>query len=168
MNAIVRQWRRPRLKVSTGPVRVCFMIDRLSRAGTETQMLALIKGLDRSRVSPFLVLLDGDDPTSPSIEPCDCPILRLKLRSLASRQAINAAVQLRSFWRMNRIEVLQTYFLDSTYLGVPIARCAGVKKVVRVRNNLGYWLTNRHRWLGAGWADSRTGRLPIAKAARRR
>ena len=32
------------------PVRVCFLIDELANAGTETQLLALIRHLDRSRI----------------------------------------------------------------------------------------------------------------------
>jgi glycosyltransferase involved in cell wall biosynthesis len=44
--------------------------------------------------------------------------------------------------------VVQVYFLDSAYFGVPIARLAGVRRVIRVRNNLGHWLTPIHRWLG--------------------
>ena len=48
------------------PVRVCFMIDRLSRAGTETQLLALIRSLDRTQVEPMLVLLDDGWPAAPA------------------------------------------------------------------------------------------------------
>jgi glycosyltransferase involved in cell wall biosynthesis len=40
------------------------------------------------------------------------------------------------------------YFLDAADLGAPLAKLCGVKKVLRVRNNLGYWLTPRHRALG--------------------
>src|SRR5271166_4542336 len=132
----------------TGPVRVCFFIDSLSRAGTETQMLALISSLDRSRVLPFLVLLDGEDAESRSLEPDNCPILRLGLRSLLRPATLSAIVRLRRFWRRQQVDVVQTYFLDSTYFGVPMARLCGIKKVVRVRNNLGYWMTGRHRRLG--------------------
>ena len=46
------------------PVRVSFMIDRLSRAGTESQLLALIREVDRAKVLPSLVLLDGEDDLS--------------------------------------------------------------------------------------------------------
>jgi glycosyltransferase involved in cell wall biosynthesis len=42
---------------------------------------------------------------------------------------------------------VQLYFLDAAYFGAPVAKLAGVKRVVRVRNNLGYWLTPRHRAL---------------------
>ena len=130
------------------PVRVCFLIDRLSRAGTETQLLALIREFDRSRVSPYLVLLDGESEESQALEPADCPVLRLGVRSLLSTRALSAAVTLARFFRREQIDILQAYFLDSIYFGVPVARLAGVPRVLRVRNNLGYWLTRKQRLLG--------------------
>src|SRR4029079_11079291 len=74
----------PEPQPSGDPVRVCFMIDRLTRAGTETQLLALIRELDRSRVRPSLVLLDGEDDLSRALEPDDCPVIRLGVRRLLS------------------------------------------------------------------------------------
>ncbi|MDY3552543.1 glycosyltransferase [Gemmata sp. JC717] len=133
---------------ATEPVRVCFMIDRLSRAGTETQLLALIRSLDRSRVQPTLVLLDGEDDLSRGLEPADCPVVRLGVRKLASANALAAARRLRTFWQQCRPEILQVYFTDSAYFGAPLAKMCGIRKVLRVRNNLGYWLTRRHRLLG--------------------
>jgi glycosyltransferase involved in cell wall biosynthesis len=130
------------------PVRVCFMIDRLSRAGTETQLLALIRELDRTRIHPALVLLDGEDDLSRALEPALCPVIRLGVRKLFSARAVRAARRLRAFWREHRPDVLQVYFLDAAYFGAPLAKLCGVKKVLRVRNNLGYWLTRRHRVLG--------------------
>jgi glycosyltransferase involved in cell wall biosynthesis len=130
------------------PVRVCFMIDRLTRAGTETQLLALIRGLDRAKVRPTLVLLDGEDDLSRALEPTDCPVLRLGVRKILSTSAVRAAARLRSFWKEHRPDVVQAYFMDSAYFGVPLARLCGVRKVLRVRNNLGYWLTRKHRLLG--------------------
>jgi glycosyltransferase involved in cell wall biosynthesis len=136
----------------TRPVRVCFVIDRLSRAGTETQLLALVKALDRGRVEPFLCLLDGEDQLSRSLEPVNCPTLRLGLQALVGRATLPALGTLKRFWRSHHIDVVQTYFLDSTYLAVPWAKLCGIKKIIRVRNNLGYWLTNGHqrlgRWMG--------------------
>lgn len=132
----------------TTPVRVCFMIDRLSRAGTETQLLALVRDIDRTKVEPTLVLLDGEDDLSRALEPANCPVVRLGLRKLFSLRALGAARRLRAFWKEHRPEVLQAYFLDAAYFGAPLAKLCGVKKVVRVRNNLGYWLTSKHRALG--------------------
>ncbi|HEX4610340.1 MAG TPA: glycosyltransferase [Urbifossiella sp.] len=133
---------------ATDPVRVSFVIDRLTRAGTETQLVALINHLDRSRVAPSLVLLDGEDDLSRALEPEDCPVVRLGVRKLLSRSAARAARGLRAYWRQTRPDVVQTYFQDSSYFGVPVARAAGVKSVVRVRNNLGYALTRRDRVAG--------------------
>src|SRR5690349_18442541 len=130
------------------PVRVCFMIDRLTRAGTETQLLALIRELDRAKVRPSLVLLDGEDDLSRALEPADCPVIRLGVRKLLGAGAARAAGRLRAFWKEHRPDVLQVYFLDSAYFGVPLARLCGVHRVLRVRNNLGYWVTRKHRLLG--------------------
>ncbi len=129
------------------PVRVCFMIDRLSRAGTETQLLALIRTLDPRKVQPSLVLLDGEDDLSRALEPSACPVLRLGVRKLLGARSLLAAKRLLAFWREQRPDVLQTYFLDAAYFGVPVAKLARIPKVLRVRNNLGYWLTGKHRLL---------------------
>jgi L-malate glycosyltransferase len=130
------------------PVSVCFVIDRLSRAGTEMQLLALLRNLNRTRVRPSLCLLNGTDPESQALLPSGCPTLELGLRSLLRPAAARAAARLAAFWRRHRVNVVQTYFLDSTYFAAPLARLCGVRHVVRVRNNAGYWLTGRHRWLG--------------------
>lgn len=138
----------PESEPAADPVRVCFMIDRLTRAGTETQLLALIRTLDRRHVRPTLVLLDGEDDVSRALEPADCPTIRLGVRRLASTTTVRAANRLRAFWLDHRPDVLQAYFLDSAYLGVPLAKACGIRKVLRVRNNLGYWVTRKHRVLG--------------------
>lgn len=148
MSALLAPRRTPVVEPAADPVRVCFMIDRLTRAGTETQLLALIRDLNRGKVRPSLVLLDGEDDLSRALEPADCPVLRLGVRKLFGARAVRAASRLRAFWRETRADVLQVYFLDSAYFGVPLARLCGVRKVLRVRNNLGYWVTRRHRLLG--------------------
>jgi glycosyltransferase involved in cell wall biosynthesis len=130
------------------PVRVAFVIDRLSRAGTESQLLALIRELDRDRVEPSLVLLDGTDAESRSLEPADCPVVRLGVTRLGSRAAAAAGRRLAREWAARWPDVVQAYFLDSCYFAAAVARWCRVPRVVRVRNNLGYWLTARHRLLG--------------------
>ncbi len=129
------------------PVRVSFVIDNLGRAGTESQLLALLRTLDRTRVEPSLVLLDGQSGDSREMEPDDCPLIRLGVTKLFGRSALRAAKRLRQFWRASPPDIAQLYFLDSTYFGLPIAKLCGVPKIVRVRNNLGYWLTRKHRIL---------------------
>ncbi|HYT94587.1 MAG TPA: glycosyltransferase [Gemmataceae bacterium] len=130
------------------PIRVCYLIDQLRPAGTETQLVALIRRLDRTRVVPYLGLLRGEGAISRSLEPDCCPILHLGVHSLCRPSTLVKARRLAQFLRRERIDVLQVYFQDSTYFGALVARLAGVPYLVRTRNNLGYWLTPLHRQLG--------------------
>ncbi|MEO2091086.1 MAG: glycosyltransferase, partial [Gemmataceae bacterium] len=135
-------------RLTNAPIRISYLIDDLSRAGTESQLLALIRSLDRTRFEPSLVLLNGEGELSQSLEPADCPVVRLGVTRLIGVKAVSAAKRLWSFWRATKPDVAQIYFNDSSYFGVPVAKLAGVRRVVRVRNNLGYWQTRKHRWLG--------------------
>ncbi|MHB1424434.1 MAG: glycosyltransferase [Gemmataceae bacterium] len=146
IQALPRKERRD--TVSSLPVRVCFVIDELALAGTESQLLALIRRLDRRRVWPYLCLLRGDKPMSLALEPDDCPILRLDIGSLRHPRTLP---RMWRFWRFlcrERIDVVQTYFADSSYFGIPMAWLAGVPQRIRTRNNVGHWLTPLHRRLG--------------------
>ncbi len=135
------------IRTAFEPIRISFVIDDLSRAGTETQLLALIRNLDRGEFEPSLILLNGDGVESRKLEPSDCPILRLGIRKLISPSALMAAAKLRSFWKTHRPSIAQVYFHDSAYFAVPLAKLVGVKHILRVRNNLGYNLTRRDRWM---------------------
>ncbi|MGQ9576949.1 MAG: glycosyltransferase [Thermoguttaceae bacterium] len=130
------------------PVRVCFLIDRLGVGGTESQLLALIRGLHRAVVRPYLCLLDGEDPVSRSLEPGSCPVLRLGVRSLRSPWAFRQAWRFARFLRRERIEVVQTHFPDSSCFGALVARLAGVRLVIGTQRDLGFWMRPTERWLG--------------------
>jgi glycosyltransferase involved in cell wall biosynthesis len=142
------------------------MIDRLGPAGTETQLVALIRHLNRKRVRPFLCLLDGEDEQSRCLEPDDCPILRLGIRSLSHPRTLWQAWRLARFLRRERIDIFQAYFPESTYLGVPVARLAGVSYVLRTRNNLGHWMTPTHQRLGRLLTRVATGTVANCAASR--
>jgi glycosyltransferase involved in cell wall biosynthesis len=125
------------------PIRVCFVIDRLSRAGTENQLLLMIKQLDRDRITPYLCLLDGDDPMTRELLPEKCPVLQLGVRRLLSVGALRQAFEFWQFLRREKINVVQTYFPDSTRFAAPIAKVAGVNAVFGSRRNIGHWMTPR-------------------------
>jgi glycosyltransferase involved in cell wall biosynthesis len=135
------------------PLRVCYLIDELATAGTETQLLALIRRIDRRKVRPYLCLLRGDSPLSRALEPEDVPVMRLGIGSLLSPRATVRAMRFMRFLRRERIDLVQAYFPDSTYFGIPLAWLAGVPHRVRTRNNSGHATTPLHRWLGrrANW-----------------
>jgi L-malate glycosyltransferase len=137
-----------RVKMTSPPIRVCFLIDRLGTGGTETQLVSLIRHLDRALVTPHLCLLDGSDAASKALEPDNCPVLRLGVRSLRHPSTAIQAARFAHFLHKKRIDVLQVYFADSTYFGTLVGRLAGVPRIVRSRFDLGYWMTPIHRALG--------------------
>jgi L-malate glycosyltransferase len=140
--------RKARRAASSRPVRVCFVIDELAVAGTESQLLALIRNLDRRRVWPYLCLLRGDKPMSQALEPDHCPILRLDVRSLRHPRMLLRAWRFLRFLLRERIDVVQAYFADSSYFSIPLSWLAGVPHRMRTRNNIGHSLTPLHRRLG--------------------
>ncbi|WP_149112801.1 glycosyltransferase [Limnoglobus roseus] len=163
--------RRPQRPDPTGPIRITYVIDNLSRAGTETQLLALIRTLDRAKFEPTLILLDGENETSRALEPANCRVIRLGVTKLLSLSALRAAKRVRAQWRQHPPAIVQAYFLDSSYFAVALARRSGVPHVLRVRNNLGYWLTRKHRllnrlmrpWVDLSLTNSETGRESLIR-----
>jgi glycosyltransferase involved in cell wall biosynthesis len=147
-------------------VRVCFLIDELAAAGTEMQLLALIRHLDRRRVLPHLCLLRGDSPQSRALEPEACPVLRLGVGSLRRPATIGHLIRFAFWLRQQGIDVLQAFFPDSSYFGLPAAWLAGVPHRLRTRNNLGHWLTPLHRFLGRLLNILTTGTVTNCHAAR--
>ena len=112
------------------------------------QLLAMIRQFDRGQVRPHLCLLDGEDEISRSLEPEDCPVLRLGVRKLSQPSSAGKALWLGRFLRAYRIDVFQTHFPDSTYFGVPVAWLARTPRIIQTRRDNGYWVTPLHRRLG--------------------
>jgi glycosyltransferase involved in cell wall biosynthesis len=124
------------------------MLDRLQVGGTETQLVSLIRNLDCNRIEPSLCLLDGQDPVSRTLEPPNCPVLRLGVRSLMRPSSLRKMRELAAYLHRQRIDVLQVHFPDSTYLGIAAAMLARVPCVVRTRRGFVYWSTFAHRTFG--------------------
>ncbi len=129
------------------PIRVCFMIDRLSDGGTEDQLLCLIHHLDRSEIEPHLVVLDKDDQRSRALESHGVPLLRLGVDGLLRPRSLAKARRLARFFRHERIDIVQVHFPDSTYFGVLVARLSGVPRLVGTQFNTGHWIKRWDRWL---------------------
>ena len=123
------------------PLRICYVIDNLSRAGTEMQLRLLLQSLDRSLVTPHLCLLNGESEGSRGLEPDDITITRLGIQRLASFPAFVGALRFRTFLKQNRIQIIQSFFPDSIRFASPIAKLCGVREVLGTRRNIGHWMT---------------------------
>lgn len=121
-------------------IRILFAIDSLnSDAGTENQLIALIRGLDPSRFEIFVACIEDGKPLrdlSPQATPLVFPMSRI-LSLEAARQ----------IWRLHKeidrlgIEIIHTFVVRSTVLGVSAAWLSNRKIVLTSRRNMGHWYT---------------------------
>jgi len=118
-------------------VQITYIIDELQIGGTEKQLIATINKLDRTKFQPYLVFLRESDFNL--LRLVDCPKIKISLYSFKSWKAVVALIKLVNFLRKQRIDIVQTFFIDSTLFGVVAAKLAGVQYVISSRRDLGFW-----------------------------
>lgn len=123
--------------------RICFVIDRIDSptAGTEKQILLLINNLDRSRFSPYLAVLQITPWLRNNLQ--SCVMHEIGLLSSNPLLALLAIGKFSWFLRRENIDIVQTYFRDSSFVGLLSAKFAGVKVRIGSRRNQGFWM---NRW----------------------
>lgn len=120
------------------PIRVLYCIDRLVRGGTELQLVELIRRLDRDRFEPALLTLR---PFAAEEFDLDCRHLAWEVPRLFSPGGLRAGARLVRWLRDGRIDVVQTFFQDSTLFGGAAARLAGVPVRLASFRDMGFWRT---------------------------
>jgi len=132
---------------------VLFMIDFLISAdglsgGTERQIIQIIKRLNRRKFSPILVCLRKYD-NSALWDSLNCKIKILDVYSIGSIKGFFGFVSFLIFLIINKVDILQTYFFDSTIYGIPAAKLAGVDIAISWRRDMGFWYDKKLlKWLG--------------------
>lgn len=126
-----------------GPVRILYCIDSMAPGGTEKQLAALIQGLDRTRFEPLICTLK---PSKIALAELKCQALELSLESFAAPSLFRCLRNLRRFIREQKVDIVQTFFRDSTLVGL----CATLGTPVRARiasfRDLGFWHSPREAW----------------------
>lgn len=124
------------------PTPIVFLIDVFSRGGgMENQLGNLIDNLDRNRFEPYLFTLKPHwRDEKPKI---DCPTEILNVLSLYSFSFIRGAWRLARFLKQNRVPILHTFQIDSTFVGALTGIFAPKTKILISRRDMGYWHTPR-------------------------
>lgn len=121
-------------------IQILFVIDSLGFAGTEKQLLEIIKRLDPSRFEPYLCCL-----TSTELERnlnLDCQKIAFNIGSLRSIDAAKALYRTSHFIRKQGINIVQTFFIRARVFGALAGLLGGAKKVVFWQRDLGVGLNN--------------------------
>ena len=121
-------------------LRVCFLIDSISSptAGSERQLLMLLKGLDRREFDPRLCVLQDSEWIRRSFDLC--PIHILGISSFLSASTLVALIRFAGWLRRERIDILQVHFRDSSMAGILAALLAPRVAVIAGRKSQGYWM----------------------------
>jgi L-malate glycosyltransferase len=124
--------------MTAGRLRVLYIIGSMGNglAGTERNLLTIIRHLDRQKFEPFLITLQ--DCEFYRAGKFDCETLCWHCNRVLSTAFFAKRTQLVEFMREKAIDVVQTFFLEAHLLGGSAARKAGIKLVVSSRRNLGY------------------------------
>lgn len=129
-----------------GKITIAFVIDTInSIGGTEKQLLSLLTLLDNDRFNKYLVCLKSpdayvhfttfsDDYSSPHYS-----YHQFDIQSLISVQSVGSVLRLAKFLKEHQVDIVQTYFIDSQFIGLIAGRLAGTKKIIGCRRDLGFW-----------------------------
>ena len=125
------------------PVKIVFCIDKLLRGGTELQLTGLIEHLDPAQYQVYLLTLK---PSAPELTPRNCIPLAWDVPKLFSPSGIAALIRLIRFLRSEKIDIVQTFFQDSTLFAGIAAFIARTPARIACFRDLGFWLTPKQKF----------------------
>jgi len=120
-------------------IKIAFVIDTIESptAGTEKQLLLLIKHLDRSRFQPYLCVLRVSEWLKQN--PQEYELIDIGVPSFARLSSYFNIIKFAGFLKKQKIDIVQTHFVEGNKVGVISAKLAGVQTIISTRRNQGYW-----------------------------
>lgn len=121
--------------------RVLFVIDAIATpsAGTESQLLELLRGLSGSAFEPHLAVFRGSDYINQSAMPC--PVHELGVDRLTSRRGLAGLAALSQVVKSLEARVAHTFFTDASIAAPFFCRMGGAR-VIAGRRDMGFWYTS--------------------------
>jgi glycosyltransferase involved in cell wall biosynthesis len=121
-------------------IRVLCIIDSIAaHAGTENQLMELIRRIDKSSFRIHLCCLE-DSVRLAELEPF-CAIAIFPVSSLYSWNGFRQVRRLRAYIDRHGIDIVQTFMVKSNIAGVLAARGSRCGVVIASRRNAGHWQT---------------------------
>lgn len=115
------------------PVHVLYLINTWVVGGTETQLLHLLRRMDRARFRPHVCALYADPQLPAVMAPLDVPAFSLGLSRVRSLATPARLLRLVRYCRANRVRVIQGLRTDA--LAALVARAAGVPVALGAQRN---------------------------------
>lgn len=122
-------------------IKIAFVINTIysPTGGTEKQLLLLLKNLDRSRFSPVLCVVHSSDWLEKEFDLC--PVYTMGIHSYSSPGTLGRFLKFVRYLKSEQFDIVHTLFQDGMRIGIPAAKLAGIRTIIAVRRNQGYWMT---------------------------
>ncbi|HTI39452.1 MAG TPA: glycosyltransferase [Vicinamibacterales bacterium] len=153
-------------------IRLLFVIGTLEIGGAETQLVELIRRLDRTRFDPALCCLGDDGPLAPLVVASGARLYALGFRGFKQRSYIASFPHVvRTLWRFWRTirkespEILHAMLFWAYVLSAFIGRAARVPVIVASRRSLGLFKAQKRHFLFVERIANRLTDLVIANSA---
>jgi len=122
------------------PKKITYLIDdyRTPYAGTEGQLLTLIRELDKSEFSPEITLFRESDYINKHGFPCTVNVLNIT--RLLSFHTIKEIILFALSLRKNDCRLVHIFFNDASIIAPAFLKLSGCKVIIS-RRDMGYWYT---------------------------
>ncbi|MBL8254325.1 MAG: glycosyltransferase [Candidatus Competibacter sp.] len=120
--------------------KIVYLVDHYvgPQAGTEGQLLQLVRYLDRSRYEPSMTLFRGGEYIEDN--PLPCPVKVLDITRLASLRAVLKIVRYALALRREGCRLVHCFFNDSSIFAPFFLKVLGIRVLVS-RRDMGFWYT---------------------------
>jgi len=122
-------------------IKIAYFIDRIIEGGTELQLIEQINRLEDKGAKQILFCLYKSDEHDKI--PIACRTQILNIRSLAKFHNVEKITKVVRILREDEIDIVQTYFFDSTMFGILCGKIARIERVISCRRDLGFWYTKK-------------------------
>lgn len=130
---------------STELTHVLFMIDELlMMGGAERALMRMIRLLPQEKFWPTAITFRADE-SQPLIINFPCPLTIIPLIRTYNWNAFQAARKIRSYIRLNNIQIVHTFFETSDLWGGAIAKSTGRVALISSRRDMGIYRSSKHR-----------------------
>lgn len=117
-------------------INILYLIDSMEDGGTERQLVELILGLDRKKFTPHICTLH--DSVGSHYERLDVPKSCLFFKSFCRPSLVKNVHELTTYIRKNNIDIVQSFFQDSTLLAA-LTKPFHKAKLIGSFRDLGFW-----------------------------
>ncbi len=112
------------------PVPVLLLSRQLDFGGSERQLTVTALGLDRSLFEPHVGCFHSEGVFGDQLRAAGVPVAEFPVRSFRNRTVLAGARAMRKYIKENGIRLVHTFDVPLNVFGVPVARAAGVRRVL--------------------------------------